>query len=334
MLKEIKYPALNAKMKGMYVNNFNGEELNDLMSQTDIKNVISLLKTKFPSLELLTDNMGRKEIEQELYNIFIFDIIKIFKYLTPSDQKIVMQYISRYELTCIKNVFRNIYTERDSKTNLKNINNWTENIFKNIDGINEVNKTEDFVEIIKNEEYFKIFKEYVKDFENIPLEDLEVELDKYYFKRVYTLAQRTNKELLSMIGQEIDLLNFIWIYRSKHYFNYSKEMINSIIIPKMYKLTKKNINDLIDAESYDDMLAILKTTIYKKVFDDEKDLEHSKDVYLYKQYRTLFRTKLFNICTVFCMINLIDVEIKNLINVIEGVRYGISEQEIQKRMIS
>ena len=59
MLKEIKYPALNAKMKGMYVNNFSGEELNDLMSQTDIKNVISLLKTKFPSLELLTDNMGR-----------------------------------------------------------------------------------------------------------------------------------------------------------------------------------------------------------------------------------------------------------------------------------
>lgn len=334
MLKEIKYPALNAKMKGMYVNNFNGEELNDLMSQSDIKSVISLLKTKFPSLELLREDMGRKEIEQELYNIFIFDIIKVFKYLTPSDQRIVMQYISRYELTCIKNVFRNIYTHGDSKADLKNINNWTENIFKSIDGINEVNKTEEFIEIIKNEEYFKIFKEYVDDFENIPLEDLEVELDKYYFKRVYALAEKTNKELRSMIGQEIDLLNFIWIYRSKHYFNYSKEMINSIIIPKMYKLNKKNINDLIEAESFDDMLGIIKTTVYKNVFKSEKDLEHCKDVYLYKQYKTLFRTKLFNICTVFCMINLIDVEIKNLINVIEGVRYGISEQEIQKRMIS
>ena len=139
--------------------------------------------------------------------------------------------------------------------------------------------------IIKNEEYYRIFKEYVQDFENIPLEDLEVELDKYYFRRVFMLAEKTNKELLSMIGQEVDLLNFIWIYRSKHYFNYSKEMINSIIIPKMYKLNKKHINALIEAETFDDMVDVLKNTIYKNVFNDEKDLEHSKDVFLYKQYK-------------------------------------------------
>ena len=47
----------------------------------------------------------------------------------------------------------------------------------------------------------------------------------------------------------------------------------------------------------------------------------------------MFRTKLFDICTVFCNINLIDIEIKNIINIIEGIRYNLDKSEIQRKII-
>ena len=43
--------------------------------------------------------------------------------------------------------------------------------------------------------------------------------------------------------------------------------------------------------------------------------------------------ELFDISTVFAIINLTDVEIKNMINIIEGIRYKIDRNEIQKKII-
>ena len=90
---------------------------------------------------------------------------------------------------------------------------------------------------------------------------------------------------------------------------------------------------LINASDFDEMKNILNDTVYKDIFKDESSLENEKDRYLYNKYLRIFKTKLFNICTVFCNINLIDIEIKNIINIIEGIRYNVDKQEIQKRII-
>jgi len=63
----------------------------------------------------------------------------------------------------------------------------------------------------------------------------------------------------------------------------------------------------------------------------EKEFKTNK--YLYNINRKIFRTKLFDISTVFAIINLTDVEIKNMINIIEGIRYKIDRNEIQKKII-
>ena len=60
MFNKLKYPALNAKMKGMYANNLNTEDLEELLRQTDLKDAIYFLKTKFPSLENLIEYTNRK----------------------------------------------------------------------------------------------------------------------------------------------------------------------------------------------------------------------------------------------------------------------------------
>ena len=333
MSVNVKYPALNAKMKCMYSNNLSKEELEELLRQSNLKEAINFIKSKFPFLENLNEKMHRKELEQELNNLFIYDILKIFKYLNKSEIEILMQFLSKYELNCVKNVFRNVTTNRNSREYLKNIDNWTNKMFKNIDGINEITEETEFLELIKSEDYYKIFEEYEEIIENAPLEEIEVKLDKFYFEKIYNLAKKYNKNLLYLIGTEIDLLNIIWIYRAKKYFKYSKNEIKEILIPINYKLSKKILEDLLNAEDFNDMKTVLNETKYRKVFSDENKIEYDKNKYLYDINIKLFRTKLFDICTVFCNINLLDIEIKNIINIIEGIRYKLDKSEIQKKII-
>ena len=329
----LKYPALNAKMKGMYANQLDNEELEELLRQNTLKDAIYFLKNKFPNLENLNENTRRKEIEQELNNLFIIDILKLCKYLNKQEIEIFMQFLSKYEINCVKNVFRNVTTNRDSKINLKNIDNWTTKMFFSIDGLNQVKEETEFLEIIKSEKYYKVFKKYEDIIDNAPLEKIEVELDKFYFQEIYKLSKNVNKEFQNIIGTEIDLLNIIWIYRAKKYFCYTENEILDIIIPVNYKLNKERILKLINASDFTDMKFVLSETIYKNVFKDELFLDHDKDKYLYHKYLKLFRTKMFNICTVFCNINLIDIEIKNIINIIEGIRYNVDKKQIQERII-
>lgn len=333
MTNKLKYPALNAKMKGMYANHLNSEELEELLRQNTIKDAIYFLKSKFPSLENLDENTHRKELEQELNNLFIIDILKLCKYLNKEEIEIFMQFVSKYEINCVKNVFRNVTTNRNAKINLRNIDNWTTKMFSSIDGINDVTEETEFLEIIKSEKYYSIFKKYEDVIENAPLEKIEVELDKFYFQEIYKLSKKVNKEFQNMIGTEIDLLNVIWIYRAKKYFNYTEREILDITIPVKYKLNAEKILRLINSKDFEDMKNVLNETVYKNVFRDELFLEYEKDKFLYNKYITIFKTKLFNICTVFCNINLIDIEIKNIINIIEGIRYNVDKQEIQKRII-
>lgn len=331
MLNSVTYPALNAKMKGMYAKNLDKKDLEELLKQSNLKEAIYFLKTKFPNLENLNENMHRKEIEQELNNLFIYEILKLFKYLNKKEIDLVMHFLAKYEINCVKNVFRNVTT--DSKIYLKNIDNWTTKMFKNINGINQIEEEKAFFELIKKEDYYKIFEEYEDIIDNVPLEEIEVKLDKYYFQNVFKLGQKVNKNLEYIIGTEIDLLNIIWIYRAKKYFQYSVQQVNDIIIPINYKLSKRNLLNLINTSTYEEMYNILQNTVYKKVFSDENTLEHDKEKYLYDINLKMFRTKLFDICTVFCNINLIDIEIKNIINIIEGIRYNLDKSEIQRKII-
>ena len=333
MLNKIKYPALNAKMKGMYAKELTEEELDELLRQHNLKDAILFLKMKFSSLDRINENMNRREIEQELNSLFIGNILKISKYLNKKELEIFKTFLSKYEIDLVKNVFRNLTTNRDSKIYLKNIDNWTERLFTGIRNINNVTTEKDFFDIIKGQDYYYIFEKYQNSINLIPIEELEITLDNYYFEKIYSIAREYNKELEDMVGTEIDLLNISIIYRSNAFFKYTSEEIIKLIIPIKYKLNKKNVSDLINSNSFEELIDVLDKTPYKGVFKNEDSLERDKKQYLYNIYKKYFKEKLFNICTVFCNINLIDIEIKNIINIIEGIRYSIDKSEIQKKIV-
>ena len=239
MLDKLQSPCINSKLKAMFAKRLSNEDLEELLRQNNLKSAVNILKTKIKDLNEISENIDRIELEQALDNIYIYDIKKIYKYLSEDEKYMFNKFIMKYEIECIKNVYRNL-NPATRRHDLIEIENWTKNIFVDLSGITKVENIEQFLEILKNKKYFKYIKEELEneDKENIlKVFSLESKLDKYYFKTMYEIA-KSDKNLLDIIGQQIDLLNILWIYRTKKYYKLDYIQTKKKLFDVAYKIKK------------------------------------------------------------------------------------------------
>lgn len=328
----VKYPNLNSKIKGMYAKRITKNDLEDLIKQNNLKNAILLLKSKCDIFKNADENIDRLEIESLLEKDQINDILKIQKLLDNKDKEIFEMFLLQYEIKCVKSIFRKLFS--DDKTDdiiVQNVKMWTNALFNDIRGIETVQNFYEFFGAIKRMKYNKILKKY-QEHENINVFEVENEIDKLYFETLYdTVKNEVNSK--KIIGSEIDLLNVLWIFRIKKYYNFESEKINQILIKRYYKLKPNIIQKIIQTNSFEEIKEIMTKTIYKSVFTEESSLEENIDKYLYEVNKKIFRNDITSIAYILAYVNMIEYENNDIINTIEGIRYNMDKTEILKRLV-
>ena len=328
----IKYPNLNAKLKGMYEKRISKSDLEDLVKQNSLKNAILLLKSKYDIFKNSDENIDRLEIESLLEKDQINNILKIKKLLNKKDTEIFEMFLLQYEIKCVKSIFRKLFS--DDKTDdivIQKVKMWTVTLFSDIKGIETVQNFYEFFEAIKRMKYNKILKKYQEQ-DNINVFEVENEIDKLYFETLYDMIKDEVKSK-KIIGSEIDLLNVLWIFRIKKYYNFENEKINQILIKRYYKLKPNTMKKIEQANTFEEIKEIMKDTVYKDVFFDENNLEENIDKYLYEINKKIFRNDMTSIAYVLAYVNMIDYENNDIINTIEGIRYNMDKTEILKRLV-
>lgn len=331
-ISAIKYPSINAKLKGMYSKRLKNDDLQDLAKQNNLKSAVAILKNKSSSLNVLSEDADREQIEKVLNGEIIYDIEKIVKYLDKNDTQIFNLLISKYEIRCIKRAIKLLYSKNESDENIKI---WTNTIFTDLKGLESIKSIDEFFKIINNTKYKKILKKY---FENKNTEysifEIENELDKMYLKSIYNSAGN-NKNLKKMIGAKIDFTNILWIYRMKKYYNFSEDKIEKSIIDINYALKKNQILLLVKAKNIEELNEILKKTVYSNIAtDDIYELECNMKKYLHGLYIKNFKSNLLSINCIYSYLNLVELENKDIISIIEAVRYGIDKEKLLKKLIN
>lgn len=331
-ISAIKYPSINAKLKGMYAKRLKNDDLQDLAKQNNLKSAVAILKNKSSSLNVLSEDADREQIEKVLNGEIIYDIEKIVKYLDKNDTQIFNLLISKYEIRCIKKAIKLLYSKNEYDENIKI---WTNTIFTDLKGLESIKSIDEFFKIINNTKYKKILKKY---FENKDTEysifEIENELDKMYLKSIYNSAGN-NKNLKKMIGAKIDFTNILWIYRMKKYYNFSEDKIEKSIIDINYALKKNQILSLVKAKNIEELNEILKKTVYSNIAtDDIYELECNMKKYLHGLYIKNFKSNLLSINCIYSYLNLVELENKDIISIIEAVRYGIDKEKLLKKLIN
>ena len=331
-ISAIKYPSINAKLKGMYAKRLKNDDLQDLAKQNNLKSAVAILKNKSSSLNVLSEDADREQIEKVLNGEIIYDIEKIVKYLDKNDTQIFNLLISKYEIRCIKKAIKLLYSKNEYDENIKI---WTNTIFTDLKGLESIKSIDEFLKIINNTKYKKILKKYFvnKDTE-YSIFEIENELDKMYLKSIYNSAGN-NKNLKKMIGAKIDFTNILWIFRMKKYYNFSEDKIEKSIIDINYALKKNQILSLVKAKNIEELNEILKKTVYSNIAtDDIYELECNMKKYLHGLYIKNFKSNLLSINCIYSYLNLVELENKDIISIIEAVRYGINKEKLLKKLIN
>lgn len=333
---ELKYPSINTKLKAIYSKKLKKEEFIDLLKQPDSEKALLYLKTQKQSFKELPDDADRIEIETQLDKNLIKDIQKIERLLSKKSKKILNSFLSKYEIRCIKSVFRKIYSGSIIDEDLNNVHLWTTSIFKRIKGLENITNFEDFLSILKKTPYYKVFINYENyDVKDINIFNVENSLDVMYFGGMMEIIYKENNDVLKdIVGTQIDLQNITWIYRTKKYFGFTNEEVYKTLIKYFYKITKKEINELIESNDYFAFENILKNTVYKKLITgNDKYLEQMAEKILYDKNKKYFRTNMFNMNFIFAYIDMLDSENNDITNIIEGIRYNLKREDILKKLV-
>lgn len=283
----------------------------------------------------LEDNPRRIKIKILLDNILIQDMQKIHRMLNQTEKQIFSDFVSIYEMKCIKSVLRKLFSESVINEQTNEVENWTTKLFKNLIGISKQQTYEELMEFLKRRGYSSVFEKQRKEIDQMNLFEMENQLDKFYFEHMIKITRKHNRNLADIIGKQIDLNNIIWMYRVKKNYHFSEEQTRNILIKAYHKLRKSELEKMVEVKNEKEMKEVLQKTFYAKHIDFEhtEELEQQADKYLYEVYRKHFRGNIFDISAIYAYINMIEQENNDIMSVVEGIRYHLHKEEIQKKLI-
>ena len=175
-----------------------------------------------------------------------------------------------------------------------------------------------------------------QDIRSVRILDCEHVLYSYYYRYLTDTIRSqftgsTRKQLLEVVSGEIEAANVQTIFRMKIYFHASPEQIRSHLYPYTYRLKHTQMEALLSAETFADMCRILAPEAGD--MEEEDGIEPYVSRYMARFERRLLRFTTSAPVAMYTFLTLRRMEVRNIITVIEGVRYQLPQEEILGMLI-
>ncbi len=337
MNSALSYSGINTKVKAMTPKLINQDDLQKIAGLETVADFIAYLK-KHPGYTDLFQKYDEREIHRgEAERIFInglyLDYTNIYRFANDEQRQDLELIFFRYEVNVLKACIRLIHN-KESAYDLSLFHPFfTKHSQINVDTLSSSHSMDEYIQNLKSTEYYSILTR-LSNKVGLTSFDYEMALDVYYFTKSWRLKDKNlkgnNKKAFTLrMGTEIDLLNIMWIYRSKKMYDMGTSDIFTYLIPVNYKLSISQLSRLVAALTLDEFMNILSSTRYKDfVFYlkngtmEQEYLRIINKIYLYNMTRypasmTVVNYYLFRK----------DREIERLTSALECIRYGLDQKK-------
>ncbi|MCI5604714.1 MAG: V-type ATPase subunit [Clostridia bacterium] len=343
---EVQYSAIAAKLKAMHANFLTDEDFEQLLSKKSVNDICSYLKFTKGYSQVL-ENVNEHDVHRGAMEILIEqnlvdEYVRLYNFIDHSKREIMEFWFMRHELEFLKREIRHIYTHEARSEDVVNRNRF-EAFFNTHTKINrEIMKNatslSDCIEACKDTPYWQALKRA----ENLNADffSMGMLLDSMYYdgmwKTINLRLDKSQRELIKRhMGTKIDLLNIMWIYRGKKYFDFENEIIFTYLLPVRYRLSEDVFKQMVTAPSAQSMVDIARTTVYGELFDGlEKGtfVEENYSRITYKLAKNIFINHPDSMAAVYEYLSLKEIEIKKIITIIEGIRYSQNPDSIREHI--
>lgn len=340
MKSSISYSGINTKVKAMSTKLISKEDLVKISNIEAVADFIAYLK-KHPGYHDLFQKYDEREIHRgEAERIFInglyLDYTKIYRFANDEQRQDLELIFFRYEVNVLKACIRLIKTH-ESAIDLSLFHPFfTKHSQIDVNKLSASRSMDEYILNLKGTQYYNMLaKMSLKP--GLSSFDYEMALDVYYFTKSWRLKDKilkgNNRKAFTLrLGTEIDLLNIMWIYRSKKMYDMNSADIYTYLIPVNYKLTISQLNRLIGAVTLDEYTNLVGTTRYKGF------VQYLRNGTMEHEYaRIINKIFLYNITRYPASMTVVnyylfrkDKEIGMLTSALECIRYGLEQKKKQE----
>ena len=328
------YGAVATKIRGMRSHLLTTEDYERIASCPNVREIAVFLKghpSYGPVLEELDpDNMRREDFERRIIRSVFLDFEKIAHFLDRPHKDLLTVFSVEYELRLLNNLIRNIYNRYTEQTDYSVYRAMFEGSPNfDFDRVIAARDMDSMIDALKGSPYREPLNRIRKMTEDPTLFDYETAISRfhfsYYFEALKKINDKAEREvLLDVRGSEIDMLNIIWIYRSKAYYSMSAKEISDFLIPACHKLRPAQLADMAAAKSAEEVLGIVAGTRYAKSFDisDPEAMESAYKTHIEKLNAKIRREHPYSFAVIGAYAYDKKTEVDRIVRITESVRYG------------
>jgi V/A-type H+-transporting ATPase subunit C len=199
----------------------------------------------------------------------------------------------------------------------------------------------DLLQALDGTPYHKVLEPLLSQArDSVDIAACERALMEYYYHTVFAMVDRyytggENKEIKSLFYLQAEISNITAIYRLKRFFHADEETIRRHILPFYSELSPELISRMISARDMDQFWELFKKIRFSRYFGDDSEMyieQSAQNMRYYNSRKLLYFTR-SPAAAFTAFIQLGQLEITNIINIVEGVRYKVPPEEIEKLLI-
>lgn len=336
-----------AKAKSMHGTQLKKEDYYELLRKKNVAEIAGYLKNETNYHDVLKDvrenNIHRGQLEDMLRRDYFKKTMKLFRYAEPSQKQYYWLHMQQIEIDLILGRLRVLISQgfedaiAEFPIFLKSYTSY--DLLK----LGNVRTYDELLEVVKKTTYYDLLLTYrvTKGHEHeIDYTAIETQMQKQYYMHVFevidkTLRKKSRKSARELFASEVELNNITKIYRFKKFFQVREDVIRESLIPVNYHLSSSQLEEMISQQTTAGYLKLLKQCYYHLDVDEKEDtyIEYDTETYLYRiARRNIYYAS--DAPTVFSSyLLLIRRELENIINIIEGVRYRVDTEDIEKMLM-
>ncbi|CAH2762868.1 V-type ATPase subunit [Erysipelothrix amsterdamensis] len=330
--------AMSTKARSFYSQHLTAAHYRSMLEMPDIPGIASFLKNETRYSDVL-EGINEKGIHRGFFEQRIrlkshLEFLSLMRFIQTSKHHFYEFYVREVEIAQIIFILHAIdagtsHFVEDFVEDLNHLMSF------DVYGLAQCTTFEEVYKYLEHTSYNKPLA-FLTD-NVVDISKCEDSLKIFYNQRMLDLIRHepNNKELLEVFRINIELENISNVYRMKKYFNMTSTEILKRVHYEPYYISENRLQEWILNLDADSFLEAFKETPYGKYedFEGDRHIEYYFDMIRYSILKRKIRFSTNSDVILFSYMFLIKIEIENIIDVVEGVRYQMSPEEIVKLLI-
>lgn len=343
---EMAAGVIAAKARSMLGEQLDAQDYEELLRKRNVAEIATYLKNGTSYAQALKDvrenNIHRGQLEDLLRRESFRKSLKLFRYSEAAQQQYYKLHMQRIEIDLVLSRIRVLISQAyddaiaELPIFLKAYTSY------DLTKLGSVKTYDELLEVVKKTMYYDVLLRYrvKKGQENaIAYTDIETALHKQYYAHAMQIIDKvlkstSKKQCKELFATKAELDNLTKIYRFKKYFQAREDTIRDSLVPIYYRISQARIEELL-ASPLPVFLKNLKDGPYHLHLEDKEDLyiEYYTENYLYKQAKknVYFAQDAPTVYSSYLVV--MQRELDNIVNIIEGVRYQVNSEDIQAMLV-